>query len=85
MALTIPSPSFVVKWDCRRCGHTGGVAKTTLPLVDRTWTEGMMRPLLDSLRVKLVKVHQRQGCIASVEDFLVYRATEEDAQIVGLV
>lgn len=45
----------------------------------------MMRHLLDSLRVKLVKVHQRQGCIASPSDFVVERATEEDAHLVGLV
>lgn len=63
-------PKVAVSWSCRRCGHTGGVAQTTIPL-DPHWTEAMGRVLLDQLRLKLVRVHQKQGCLATPEDFRV--------------
>ena len=86
MAIQIPSAGLVVCWDCRRCGHTGGVARTTVPIIDRSWTEDMFRHLFDALRLKLVKVHMRSGsCIPTPEDFIVRRATEEEAKLVGLV
>lgn len=86
-AISIPgTPTFVVRWSCRRCGHTGGVAKTAVPIVTKDWTEPMIRNLLDALRQKLVKVHMRQGkCIPTIEDFIIERGCEEDVRIVGLV
>jgi hypothetical protein len=64
----------------------GGFAKTTVPIVNKDWTEDMMRNLFDALRLKLVKVHMRgQGCIAVPDDFKVERGVPEDAQIAGLV
>jgi alpha-D-ribose 1-methylphosphonate 5-triphosphate diphosphatase PhnM len=46
----------------------------------------MTRHLFDALRSKLVKLHmKRQQCIASHDDFVVERATEADATLVGLV
>ena len=89
MSVEIHAPearTFVVRWKCRRCGYTG-VAKTTIPLVTKEWTEDMMRNLFDALRNKLVKVHMRgqNGCIPVVDDFIVERGTPEDARIVGLV
>lgn len=77
------APLLWVRWDCRRCGHTGGVARTTVPLVDRTWTEAMMRHLLDGLRRKLVRIHQKQGCIATIEDFHIYRGAPDDKVLQG--
>ena len=86
-AIQIPcSPAFVVKWACRRCGHEGGVARTTLPIIDPSWNVDMMQNLFHALRLKLVKIHMRgQGCVASPDDFIVKRATEDDAKIVGLI
>jgi hypothetical protein len=85
--IAIPGPhAFYVRWACRRCGHQGGFAKTTLPLVTPDWTEPMMRHLFEALRVKLVKVHMRgQGCIAVPDDFRIERGVPEDAQIAGLI
>jgi len=60
------------------------LAKTTFP-VNPDWTEPMMRELLTSLRRKLVTIHARQGCFASVEDFVIGRGKPADAEIVGLV
>ena len=67
IALAMP-PLVYVQWGCRRCGHQGGIARTTVPL-DTTWTEGMGRTLFDQLRLKLVRVHQKSGCIATPSDF----------------
>lgn len=36
----------------------------------------MMRNLLMSLRRKLIRIHQRQGCIATIEDFVIERVTD---------
>jgi hypothetical protein len=71
--IVLPGPSLIyVQWGCRRCGHRGGVARTTIPLGDARDSEEMMRVLLQSLRTKLVRVHQRgQRCIASPDDFLI--------------
>lgn len=45
----------------------------------------MMRELLVSLRRKLVKIHLRQGCVATVEDFVITRGAPEQKTIIGLV
>lgn len=77
---------FVVKWGCRRCGHQGGIAKTTIPLPREALNEAVVRNLFAALRQKLVKVHQRsQGCIATIEDFTIERGTWNEAKIAGLV
>lgn len=77
--------TFFVRWSCRRCGHTGGVAKTTIPLPQDALTDPVVRNLFTALRDKLVRKHQLQGCIACREDFRIERGTPEDATIVGLV
>lgn len=71
-AITIPGPSLLyVRWSCRRCGHTGGVARTTVP-VDETFRGELLRTLLDSARQKIVRIHQRgQGCIALPADVVL--------------
>lgn len=85
-AIDIPDAAFYVRWSCRRCGHEGGFAQTTVPIVTKGWTEEMMRPLLDSLRERLVIVHARgQACIASHDDFVLSRGVPADRQISGLV
>lgn len=87
MTTIVMPPPLAVAWSCRRCGHTGGSAKCTIPVYG--WNEEMMRTLLDSLRCKLVKIHQRQGCIATIDDFVIERALErgkpEEKQVVGLI
>lgn len=85
--IQIPGPHvFYVRWSCRRCGHTGGFAKTTLPIVTKEWTEPMMRNLFDALRLKLVKVHMRsQACVPTPDDFIIERGVPGDATIAGLV
>jgi hypothetical protein len=66
-------PLIAVSWSCRRCGHTGGVAKTTFP-IEPTFNDAMWPTMLAELRKKLVRVHQRgQGCIAIPEDFVIGR------------
>jgi hypothetical protein len=84
--IKIPNSTFYVRWSCRRCGHVGGFAQTTIPIVTKDWNEEMMRHLLDALREKLVLVHARgQGCIAAHDDFILERGVPEDQQISGLV
>lgn len=82
-----------VRWGCRRCGFSGGLAKTTFP-VSQQWNEEMMRPLLDALRLKLVKKHQlhlfqKAGayCLPSPDDFYFERhvAKRNEPQVMGLV
>lgn len=66
-------PLLAVSWSCKRCGHTGGVAKTTFP-IEPTFTTAMGHVMLQSLRKKLVRLHQaRQGCVAIPEDFVISR------------
>jgi len=85
MSITIPaSPPLFVHWRCRRCGHTGGYARTTIP-VTADWNEAMMRALFDSLRRKLVKIHLKQGCVACVDDFVIARGAPEDKTVVGVL
>lgn len=86
MSVTIQGPpAFAVSWGCRRCGHRGGIAKAKIP-VNGEWSEPMLRGLVDSLRLYLVKLHSaRQGCIASAEDFRVDRITDEQAHDAGLI
>lgn len=85
MAIAIPNAAFYVRWSCRRCGHLGGFAQTTVPIVTKDWTEAMMRPLLDDLRKKLVMVHLKQGCVAVPDDFKLERGVPEDQRLSGLV
>lgn len=84
VGLTSP-PLFSVAWSCRRCGHTGGVARTTAAFITPGTPEPIMRELFASLRRKLVKIHLRQGCVASVEDFVIARTQPTEKPIVGLV
>ena len=71
IAFAAPPPT-VVGWRCLRCGHRGGVAKTTLPL-DCRGSEDLWAMMLAQLRKKLVRVHQRsQGCIAIPDDFVIH-------------
>jgi hypothetical protein len=85
-AIQIPGQHiFYVRWSCRKCGHSAGVAKTTIPFPKSALSEDVVRNLFDALKQKLPKVHARQGCIATIEDFRIERGTSEDAKIVGLV
>ncbi len=69
----VAPPLLVVSWSCSRCGHTGGMAKTTIP-IEPTFTTAMGHTMLDQLKKKLVRVHQRgQGCIALPDDFTIGR------------
>jgi hypothetical protein len=72
--ITVVSPPLLmVSWSCKRCGHAGGVAKTTVP-IEPTFTTAMGHVMLGQLRKKLVRVHQRgQGCIALPDDFVIER------------
>ena len=82
-AIALP-PRLYVRWSCRRCGHTGGSARCNVPVND--FTEAMMRVLFDELRRKLIQIHLRgQGCVATVEDFIVERGVPEGKTIVGVV
>lgn len=84
MNVTIQGPpAFFVAWSCRRCGHTGGSARATIPV--NGWTEPMMRELFVSLRRKLVKIHLKQGCVATVEDFIIERGAPPEKTVIGLV
>jgi hypothetical protein len=84
--IEVPTPLLYVRWSCRRCGHDGGFAQTTVPIVTKDWNEEMMRHLLDALRAHLVNVHARsQGCIASHDDFIITRGVPEDRKISGLI
>jgi len=66
-------PLLMVSWSCKRCGHTGGVAKTTIP-IEPTFVTAMGAVMLSQLKQKLVRVHQRgQGCIAIPDDFVIGR------------
>lgn len=81
---------FFSRWKCRRCGKgikpntVQGVAKTTIPLPRSAFTPDVTKEFLNALRVKLVKVHAREGCIASPSDFIIEGGSEEDAKRVGL-
>jgi hypothetical protein len=72
MAIAVATPPVVrVSWGCRRCGHTGGVAQSTVPVEPRpgdpTWVL-----MVTQLRMKLVRLHHdRQGCWALPDDFLI--------------
>jgi hypothetical protein len=80
-------PQFYVRWGCRKCGHVGGVARTTIPVLGPGTPEHVIRGLLEALRKKLIQVHMRgQHCIATGEDFTIERV--EDSQlkeVVGLI
>lgn len=72
--VTLAAPALLyVRWDCRRCGHTGGMARTTIPF-DLTQADAFQLIAQQELRKKLVRVHQaKQGCIALPEDFVIWR------------
>jgi hypothetical protein len=84
--IEIPGPTALfVRWDCRRCGHKGGFAQTTIP-VTKEWNEDMMRELFAALTVRLAEIHLRgQGCVAAPADFIISRGAPEDRQISGLL
>jgi len=84
--IAIATPSLIwVAWSCRRCGHTGGVARTTIPL-ETYWTESMGREMFAQLRQKLVRVHMKQGCIAVPDDFVLSRHVPDRSQeLLGVV
>jgi hypothetical protein len=87
MNVAIPGPSQLqVRWGCRRCGFTGGLARSKLP-VTVEWTEDMVRPLLVRLRVKLVGKHYaQQACLAGVDDFTIERyVPPPDERLGGIV
>ena len=62
-----------------------------MPLPFESMSEEVMREFMNGLRRKLVKVHQRESeargnpCVPTVSDFDLFRATEKDAELVGLV
>lgn len=84
--VTLAGPPLVyVSWSCRRCGHAGGMARTTFP-IDTKWTEDMGRTLFQALRKKLVRVHSnRQGCIAVPDDFVVSQFIPDGKRVLGIV
>ncbi len=85
IALATPA-LFYVRWHCTRCGHRNGVARTTSPFVGPETPEAAMRELLAALRKKLIKIHMKSGCIATVEDFILERMEHTTGKpVVGLV
>lgn len=90
--IAVQSPPLIfVGWNCRRCGHTGGVARTTVPIPVEALTEPVVRQLLEGLRNKLVKVHQRESfdrgqvCVASPSDFDIVKFVPETKTQVGVL
>jgi hypothetical protein len=84
--ITVAAPPLTyVSWGCRRCGFTGGIARTTIPL-DASWSEAMGRTMFATLRQKLIRVHMKRGCIATRDDFTVRPYEPRDGkQIVGTI
>lgn len=79
-------PRVYVRWHCRRCGHRNGIARTTMPILGPETPEAFVRAMRASLLRKLVKVHMRSGCIATVEDFIVERVQDSEAHpLVGVL
>jgi hypothetical protein len=74
MSITLAAPALIyVRWSCRRCGHTGGMARTTIPF-DLAEAASLQAVMHVQLRNKLVRVHaNRQGCIALPTDFEIQR------------
>lgn len=74
-----------VSWSCRRCGHSGGVARTTFPMSGAD--EAMVRQLLAESRPHVVRIHARSGCIASPDDIRIerYVPTDRSKAVVGTV
>jgi hypothetical protein len=72
--IVAPRHTVYVRWSCSRCGHTGGRANTTFP-VDLAWNDEGRAVLVDQLRKKLVRTHQKQMCIALPSDFVIEWAT----------
>lgn len=73
--IVIAGPSlYYIGWDCRRCGHAGGMAKTTAPI--RMDIRDIRVVMEKTLRDKLVRTHkQKHGCDAIPEDFILTRLT----------
>lgn len=88
--IAISQPLIYVSWACRRCGHTGGVARTTFPIAT-SWSESMGRVMFQTLRDKLVRSHQRESldrgriCVAIPDDFVIGRYVPPGKEIRGLV
>lgn len=78
-------PQFYVRWGCRKCGHVGGVARTTIP-VDETFRGDLLRTLLDAAKKKIVRVHARgQGCIAVPGDVVLEPYVPKGKDVKGVL
>jgi hypothetical protein len=57
-----------------------------MPIFDKDLSEAMVRHLLDGLRRKLVKIHQRSStCIATPADFVIAPGGPAEKRLVGRV
>lgn len=67
-----PSATYV-RWGCRRCGHRGGMARTTVPFdFSQTQQDSSRDVIFRQLILKLQRVHlKRQGCFALEAEFIV--------------
>lgn len=75
-------PMLWVEWDCRRCGFTGGVARTTFT-VPEGFPEAAMRQLLVDCKKHLIQRHyQLHQCLATVEDFTLRPTVPQDKVLV---
>lgn len=50
-----------------------------MPILGPETPEAFMRSMRESLLRKLVRIHMRSGCIATVEDFTVERVQDSEA------
>jgi hypothetical protein len=74
MSLAIAHPhATYVRWGCRRCGHRGGMARTTVPFdFSQTQRDGSRDVMFKELIRALIRKHwQRQHCVAIESDFIV--------------
>lgn len=67
-----PSATYV-RWGCKRCGHRGGMARTTVPFdFSTTQRDGSKDVMFKELIRALIRKHyQRQQCVAIETDFIV--------------
>ena len=65
-------PQLWVKWSCRRCGFTGGVARATFHIPEG-FPEESMRLLLNDLRLKklIPRHYELHKCLAVADDFII--------------
>lgn len=78
MSLAIRQPQATyVRWGCRRCGHRGGTAKTTVPFdFSECQRDGSKDVLFKELIRALIRKHwQRQRCVAIETDFIIEECT----------